>query len=123
MNKNNNSLYDFSCCHFDSLPYADFFKALCEPTRLRILAAIISANRPCSVSEIASLFPVDISVVSRHLAFMRQQGILRASKTGREVRYAIHRDFILQMIQDFIAVVERCCPSSEERGENFLRSH
>lgn len=65
------------------------FRALGDPSRVRLLALIAERGRPCSVSELAESLDVDLSVVSRHLALLRAAGVLRATKTGRNVFYDI----------------------------------
>lgn len=102
------------CCDLEGMPEARFFKALCDPTRLRILASLIAAGEPRTVGEIAEPFPVDVSVVSRHLAVLRDQGILTARKHGKEVRYAVNSEFLVKMLQEFAAMVEQCCPPDKE---------
>lgn len=103
-----------SCCDLQGMPEARFFKALCDPTRLRILASLIAAGEPRTVGEIAQPFPVDISVVSRHLAILRDEGILTANKRGKEVRYAVNSEFLVTMLQGFAQMVEQCCPVESE---------
>jgi DNA-binding transcriptional ArsR family regulator len=102
-----------SCCGLPAMPDARFFRALCDPTRLRILARLIEAREPQTVSEIAEQFPVDVSVVSRHLAVLRDQGILMAEKQGKEVRYSVHYGFLASALHGFATAVESCCPSEE----------
>jgi DNA-binding transcriptional ArsR family regulator len=102
-----------SCCGLSGVPDARFFRALCDPTRLRILARLIEAREPQTVSEIAEQFPVDVSVVSRHLAVLRDQGILMAEKQGKEVRYSVHYGFLASALHGFATAVESCCPSEE----------
>jgi DNA-binding transcriptional ArsR family regulator len=102
-----------SCCGLPGAPDARFFRALCDPTRLRILATLVEAGEPRTVSEIAQRFPVDVSVVSRHLAVLRDQGILAAEKQGKEVRYSVDYRFLVSALQGFATAVEACCPSEE----------
>ena len=92
------------------MPEARFFRALCDPTRLRILATLVEAREPRTVSEIAEQFPVDVSVVSRHLAVLRDQGILIAERHGKEVRYSVDSRFLVSILRGFAEAVEACCP-------------
>ena len=93
------------------MPGAEFFKALCDGTRLRILAHLVEAQKPRTVSEVAGLFPIDVSVVSRHLATLRDQQIVVAERHGKEVRYSANYRFLTQVLLGFAGAVERCCPS------------
>ncbi len=101
------------CCGIDGMPEARFFKALCDPTRLRILAHLVEAQEPKTVSEVADLFPIDVSVVSRHLAILRDQQILLAEKQGKEVRYTADYGFLTKVLAGFASAIESCCPTDE----------
>jgi len=96
------------------MPEARFFRALCDPTRLRILATLVEAREPRTVGEIAQQFPVDVSVVSRHLAVLRDQHILVAERQGKEVRYSVDYAFLVSVLQGFATAIEACCPSGEQ---------
>lgn len=65
------------------------FRALSDPSRLAILSCLASADGPCTVSEVASRCPIDLSVVSRHLATLRDAGVVVAEKRGRKVYYTL----------------------------------
>jgi len=97
------------------MPEARFFSALCDPTRLRILATLIEAREPRTVSEIAQQFPVDVSVVSRHLAQLRDQRILVAERQGKEVRYSVDYQLLVSVLRAFAEAIEACCPGDGER--------
>ena len=78
------------CCNpVDDLLDPELFKALCDPTRLRLLACLAKCGRACSVTEVAECCAVDLSVVSRHLAMLEKAGVLESTKEGRTVFYAV----------------------------------
>ena len=104
-----------ACCGIPGMPEARFFSALCDPTRLRILATLIEAREPRTVSEIAQQFPVDVSVVSRHLAQLRDQRILVAERQGKEVRYSVDYQLLVSVLRAFAEAIEACCPGDGER--------
>lgn len=62
-------------------------RVLAHPQRLRIVEAI--ERRPRSVGEIAEIVGLPQAACSQHLSNMRAHGLLRASREGREVHYAI----------------------------------
>src|SRR5262245_37477279 len=66
-----------------------FFKALCDPSRVALLVDLAGERKPCTVSQLAQALPVDLSVVSRHLATLRDAGIVDADRQGKEVRYRV----------------------------------
>ena len=111
---NKRSGEDRGCCGIPGIPDARFLKAISDPTRLRILAHLIEAKEPQIVSEISKNFPIDVSVVSRHLAILRDEGILLAEKQGKEVYYSVRYDFLSSIFKSFAEAIESCCPSEEK---------
>ena len=55
---------------------------------------------------------VDLSVVSRHLAVLREAGVLRAAKQGREVRYTVSPDLAASLRSLADALDARCPPDA-----------
>lgn len=100
-----------SCCGIPGLPHPRFFKAFCDPTRLQIFAYLLEQKTPKTVSEISGNFPIDVSVVSRHLAFLRDEGIVQSEKNGKEVRYSSNNKLISSILKGFASAIEICCPS------------
>lgn len=91
---------------------AELFKALSDPTRLRLLACLAKCSRPCSVSEIADCCSVDLSVVSRHLSVLERAGVLDAAKVGRVVSYSVRYTHLSGMLRALADALELCCPGS-----------
>ena len=102
------------CCGIPGIPEPRFLKAFSDSTRLRILAHLVEAKEPQMVSEIAKNFPIDVSVVSRHLAILRDEGILLAEKQGKEVYYLVRYEFLSSIFRGFARAIESCCPSKEK---------
>lgn len=95
----------------------DFFKALCDPTRLHILVTLAQKNGPCPVSTIAEQCSVDFSVVSRHLSLLKRTGIVVAEKRGREVLYSFCTGSVVQSLRACANALESCCPPSNKNDE------
>jgi DNA-binding transcriptional ArsR family regulator len=66
---------------------ADLFRALSDPTRLRILSTLLETE--LSVQEIAERLEMSHSAISHQLGGLRQMRILKAQKRGRQVFYAL----------------------------------
>ena len=66
---------------------ADVFKALGHPTRLAIVDMLAAGER--CVCDLNEEIDADISTVSRHLAVLRNVGILSSEKRGNQVFYKL----------------------------------
>ena len=62
---------------------SDFFKAFSDKTRLRILAALVSAE--LCVCDIASLLNMSQSAISHQLRFLKQARLVKSRKNGKTV--------------------------------------
>jgi ArsR family transcriptional regulator len=71
----------------DTLPLADLFQAVSDPTRLRILALL--ARMELSVGELAQLLGQSQPRVSRHVRILADAGIVDRRKEGSWVFLAI----------------------------------
>lgn len=96
----------------DALLAPEFFKALCDRTRIKLLAALVKCGRACSVTEIAECASVDFSVVSRHLVMLEKAGILEAAKTGRTVFYTVRYTEICDTFRALANAIEDCCSAT-----------
>ena len=63
------------------------FLALSDPTRRAILERV--RVKPMSVSDIASNFSVTRPAVSQHLRMLRDAGLVKSERSGRENYYGI----------------------------------
>lgn len=73
---------------FDQL--LEFFKALADASRLRIVG--ILASRPCTVQELAEALGVREPTVSHHLKRLKALGLVKMSKVGNNHVYALDTD-------------------------------
>jgi len=99
----------------------NFFKALCEPTRVGIIRKLVLLGG-CDVSTIAEGLAQDRSVISRHLAVLERAGICQTRKIGRRVFYDLDGPhnvdkvkFILEAIKPMAYL---CKPFEEFPGQN-----
>ncbi|MBK8267797.1 MAG: winged helix-turn-helix transcriptional regulator [Planctomycetes bacterium] len=95
----------------DSALVPGLFKALCDPTRSRLLACLAKCGRACSVGEVAECCSVDFSVVSRHLALLARAGVLESQKQGRTVNYIVRYSDIAASLRSLADAFEQCCPA------------
>ncbi len=98
------------CCQrLDRSVSPAFFRALCDENRLRLLVQLAGCRTPCTVSQIAECCPVDLSVVSRHLAVLRDAGLLEARKRGKEVYYRVRYREVIATLRSVADAIEGCC--------------
>lgn len=74
---------------------AALFKALSDPSRLKILASLW--NGEMHVGGISVQLGLSESAVSHQLRSLRQMRLVRARKQGREVYYSLDDDHISQL--------------------------
>ncbi len=86
-----------------------FFKALADPNRIALLDRLTKHKKRCSVSEMAECCPVNLSGVSRHLAMLKEAGVLKAERKGKEVYYTIDCREIISNLREMAAALEASC--------------
>ncbi len=74
------------------------FKLLSDPSRVRILS-ILSKRKSLSVSSIANLLGMEISLVSHHLSTLKIHGFVKPRKDGKQVFYSIEDNCIIDILQ------------------------
>ncbi len=99
------------CADLSGLLETRLFKALCDPTRVAILAGLAEAGGARTVGEIAELSPVDTSVVSRHLAALKDAGIVETARRGKEVYCRVRHESLARTLRAMADAIEACCPS------------
>lgn len=110
------------CCTGLEGPAAPrFFKALCDPNRLVLLARLCRCGEGFTVSQLAECCPTDVSVVSRHLATLRDAGILKAEKRGREVHYSVDCAALAATLRATADAIEVCCPPPSRTARKRTR--
>ncbi|MGC9347894.1 MAG: ArsR/SmtB family transcription factor [Anaerolineae bacterium] len=71
---------------------AETFKALSDPTRVRLIAAL-AAGEVC-VHDLASLLEMSQSAISHQLATLREMNIVTYTREGRQVYYRLDDDHV-----------------------------
>lgn len=80
----------------DSL--TDLFKALCDPTRLRILFALRGTE--LCVHDLAALVESSESNTSHQLRILREMRLVKNHRKGKQVFYSIDDDHVTRIIDD-----------------------
>jgi DNA-binding transcriptional ArsR family regulator len=87
---------------------AAYFRALGEPTRLRILA-LLRAEAELSVGELAARLGVAQPSVSSHLACLRWCGFVEARREHRVIRNRIADERVVAMVDLAGALLDDRC--------------
>lgn len=80
---------------------AQTFRAIADPTRVRLLHALAQAELP--VCDLAALVGTSESAVSHQLGLLRALRVVRRRKVGRHVFYALDDEHIRKLIDQAIA--------------------
>ena len=92
--------------------WAEIIKALAHPSRLFFVDELSRGER--CVCELTEMIGVDMSTVSKHLAILKNVGIVQDEKRGTQVYYSLKCPCVL----DFVTCVNEVLKSNvEERLE------
>jgi len=80
---------------------ADVFKALSDPTRLRI-AALLTHGELC-VCDLMEILRLPQSTISRHMARLKSAGIVKDRRQGKWVHYSLQNGGFPENIRRFLA--------------------
>ena len=76
---------------------AALFKSLADPTRLRIVQALLLEE--LCVCDISAIVKVSISAISHQLRLLRNMRIVKFRKQGKQVYYSLNDAHIEQLIK------------------------
>lgn len=76
---------------------AQTFKALADPTRLRIIYVL--SKTPLCVCDIANLLDMTQSAISHHLRLLRNLRLVKFRKEGKMAIYSLDDDHVLQLFK------------------------
>jgi DNA-binding transcriptional ArsR family regulator len=74
-----------------SVECAEYFKALADAERLRLVQAL--RERPQSVSDLAALLDNEIGNISHHLKVLRKHGLVTFRREGKTLIYTLSNAF------------------------------
>ncbi|MEC2343821.1 metalloregulator ArsR/SmtB family transcription factor [Paenibacillus barengoltzii] len=82
----------------------DVFQAISDPTRRELLQLL--SGQELALKDISSQFPISRTAVSKHLRILAEAGLVRERKVGRETRYRLEADPLLEL-KRWLAFFER----------------
>lgn len=83
------------------------FEAIASTPRRKILAYLATAE--LTAGEIASRFDMTKPSISKHLSILENAGLIRGTREGQFIRYALVRENIVNTLNGF---VQEVCPVS-----------
>ena len=105
------------CSGLGDLLSPKLFKALGDPNRVAILVRLAESCGAQTVTQVAECCPLNLSVVSRHLAVLREAGVLESRKVGKHVFYSLRAQPLARLLRAMADCIEACCPTAEENTE------
>jgi DNA-binding transcriptional ArsR family regulator len=96
----------------------DVFRALADPTR-RSLFERLSREGELTVHRLTEHSGVSQPAVSKHLGQLKEAGLVRDRRAGRETHYSVHPVALAPLI-DWMNVYARFWSERMERLENLL---
>lgn len=89
---------------------ARVLKAIAHPSRLIVLQELAQSGERC-VCELAEILGLDMSTTSRHLAQMKEAGILVDEKRGQMTFYRIRTPCVLRFLECVDRVIREAAKS------------
>lgn len=99
---------------------ARIIKAMAHPARLFIVDELGRSGERC-VCELTNMIGTDMSTVSRHLAILKQSGIIEDQKRGSQVYYKLRVRCVLDFFECVESVLE--CNMHEQRKMLRRKEH
>ena len=91
------------------------FKAMADPTRQRIL--LLLQERKRSVGELVEEFDISQPAISRHLAVLKNGGLVTDRREGQQVYYSLDVKGLLTCLTGCFGQFECCAPLFESIKE------
>ena len=86
------------------------FKMLSEPSRLKIVLALL--NGEMCVYHLAEVCDGTVSAVSHQLRLLKDNGIVRAKRCGKNVEYSLDDGHVREMVE--LAIEHLACKTGNE---------
>jgi DNA-binding transcriptional ArsR family regulator len=93
-----------AACDARTLQRVSVIKALAHPSRLQIAESLQEGER--CVCDLRELVGGDLSTVSKHLAVMREAGLLEMEKRGLKVYYRLRCPCLMSFFECVDSLVE-----------------
>lgn len=88
-----------------NLLHAKMCRAVGDPKRIQIMYAL--ADSPCSVGALAELLESPQPTISRHLAILRESGMVTTTREGTTIIYSLAVPEMIDVIDSMRAILRR----------------
>lgn len=99
--------------------YTKVFKALGEPTRLKIIK-LISAREMC-VCELMEVLAMNQPRISQHLKVLKEAGVVRERKRAQWCYYSLCCDGFQEFIDSFSSFMREDVKNLHEMADEYQR--
>ena len=99
--------------------YTKFFKALGEPTRMKILKLL--ADREMCVCELMDVLDMNQPRISQHLRVLKEAGVLKERKQAQWSYYSLCCSDFHDFIQAFVAFMGEDLRNSDDLSAEYQR--
>jgi len=103
----------------DTYPKHDVFQAIADPTRRELLSLLADQEMPVTV--ISQHFPISRTAVSKHLHILAEVGLVSERKIGRETRYKLQPEPLLELKQ-WLSYYEKFWDKKLAALKNFVET-
>lgn len=83
---------------------SDFYKIMGDPTRCRIICAL-KENEMC-VCDLCNVLSMSKSSISHQLAKMREYGVVKCRRDGKEVYYSLDDSHVLDILSTTLTHID-----------------
>ncbi|MCH5645557.1 MULTISPECIES: metalloregulator ArsR/SmtB family transcription factor [unclassified Gordonia (in: high G+C Gram-positive bacteria)] len=91
---------------------SDLLRALASPTRIAIVLAL--RERVQCVHELVGRLDLSQPLVSQHLRVLKDAGVVRGQRNGREITYELLDDHIAHIVNDaLVHAMEVAAPDAQ----------
>ncbi len=97
----------------------DVFQAIADPTRRSLLRLLVDTEMPVTV--ISGHYSMTRTAVSKHLRILAEAGLVKERKVGRETRYRMDPDPLLEL-KRWLAFYDRYWDNKMEALKRFIES-
>lgn len=90
---------------------ADVFRALSDPTRVRLVSALDAAE--LSVGALADALGMTLSAVSHQLRLLRDLHVVRARRDGKRIYYSLDDEHVYSLYRRALEHVAHCADEEQ----------